>query len=113
VGMARTDAHDELAIVEGRIPRGAGVTWPLPHTRYDASPTAGMHVLAPGMEAPQEPAPQAQPEADISFLSWKDLVRALVRKVGRRVIRHSPAPLRDVLRKCLHRIGRALRLTGA
>ncbi len=92
VGAVRTDAHDEVHGPEKQIPRGAAVNWPLPYARY-------------GVAAPQ---PQA---ADVSDVSWKLLVRALARKTARRVVRHVPAPLRQVARRGLHRIGRVLRLT--
>lgn len=128
VGYVRTDAHDEVRVVEGRVPRGSAVNWPLPYARYDESGAAAMEVLAPGMVAPGPaatvpaapvedssslaafPAP-AMMAPDLIGISWKVLTRAMARKAGMRVVRSAPQPLQRFARSGLRRIGRALRLT--
>jgi glycosyltransferase involved in cell wall biosynthesis len=60
VGFIHTDTHDDIRIVEARVPRGSAINWPVPYKCYDENAAAAMQVLIPGTAVA---APSAAPAA--------------------------------------------------
>ena len=116
IGAVRTDAHDEVRMVQHYVARGAAVNWPLPYGRYDEAAAPALQVLAPrpvhevetpaGAEA-EALVPSEQPPAPVAVEEppsrWVRL-----RQAALLVWSCVPEPVRAVLRPAVNGVLRPL-----